>query len=730
MKNTFKEIISKRKYEFFGIILIVLAILNIINLLSKDTGIIGDNLAYALRVVVGQGIYVVPVFLLIWGIAMIHRSKFKVEISSRMIGVILILLVILITLHLEVEPSNELKIGLAGQGGGVVGGAFLFLLRTCFADLGTYVILAAVALIGLLLVLDVLLINLLLDFKRTCIDGIKKISAKLKPSGLKKIKFNPFNKVKKKDSKRSKTKKSKDRLASKKKVIKRNNSHRSTEAKREVAASSEDKKDNRQVKEVKKPVIQEKFEFDESRLPHLSLLDEVGESQVAFNDQTEILEDTLENFGVEAEVVDVNYGPTITRYEIQPAPGVKVSKILSLSDDIALSLAASDVRIEAPIPGKAAVGIEIPNLEQAMVTVKEILASDEFIEAESKLTMALGKDIAGQTVVADLGKMPHMLVAGATGSGKSVFINSIINSILYKATSDEVKFLLIDPKMVELTIYKDIPHLVAPVVTDAKKAATALRWVVQEMENRYELFAGSGARGIDSYNRKISQEGSEPLPYIVVIIDELADLMMVSAKAVEDAICRLAQKARAAGIHLILATQRPSVDVITGVIKANIPTRVSFALSSQADSRTILDSGGAEKLLGKGDMLFAPVDANQPKRIQGAFISDDELKRVVSSVKAQEKPDYAKEIAEIKNKDIEIELDDDKDELYQKAVKLVVKNRASISMLQRKLRIGYNRAARMIDTMEKENIVGEHRGSKAREVLIKEEELEDLFNQK
>ena len=291
-----------------------------------------------------------------------------------------------------------------------------------------------------------------------------------------------------------------------------------------------------------------------------------------------------------------------------------------MADDIALSLAAPDVRIEAPIPGKAAIGIEIPNESKAMVSIREMLESEEFQNAESKLTMALGKDISGRTLVADLGDMPHMLVAGSTGSGKSVFVNCVINSILYKSTPDEVKFMLIDPKMVEFAAYQQIPHLVAPVINDSKKAATALRWVVQEMENRYELFAGSGARGLDSYNRKISLEGSDPLPYVVVIIDELADLMMVAAKEVEEAICRLAQKARAAGIHLILATQRPSVDVITGLIKANIPTRVSFSLSSQADSRTILDTGGAEKLLGKGDMLFSPVGSNQPKRLQGCLL--------------------------------------------------------------------------------------------------------------
>ncbi|MCK8827490.1 DNA translocase FtsK [Natroniella acetigena] len=796
MKETLQEILSKRKYELFGIFLIVLAILNTINLLSQDTGIIGDSLTRGLRFIIGQGIYTVPLLLLLWGIKMIYNSKVKVKISSRMVGVMVIILSFLITSHLGVDHPHEFEAGLQGRGGGIVGAVFLYISRKLFAEIGSYVILAALFLVGILLLTDVLLINLLLKAKvkaekiittikdklvtkkggltgkiSSSVPSIKAFFAKLKQDDTTTWQKNKekndsnskqadskkeldnkstTNKQKKKAKKLNKTKKArkvkrakkvKDNTTSKEQTTNKNN----LQAKQEVVATvekvKEDKteqevvtgKDNRPKKRIKKKlktnaaIKQERLDFDEYQLPDLSLLNVDQEEVTEFIDKTEILKETLDNFGVKAEITDVNYGPTITRYEIHPAPGTKVSKILNLADDIALSLAATDIRIEAPIPGKSAVGIEIPNQEQSLVTLGAILEKEEFQIAKSKLTIALGKDIDGNPTVADLAKMPHMLVAGATGSGKSVFINSIISSILYKATPDQVKFLLIDPKMVELTIYKKIPHLVAPVVTDPKKASSALRWVVQEMENRYELFAGSGARGIDSYNRQLEADDKEPLPYVVVIIDELADLMMVSAAQVEDAICRLAQKARAAGIHLVLATQRPSVDVITGVIKANIPTRVSFALSSQADSRTILDSGGAEKLLGKGDMLFAPVDASQPRRLQGAFISDVELNQVVDFIKQQEKPEYAGKIAKLKNKDVEIKLEDDKDELYEKAVRLVVNNRASISMLQRKLRIGYNRAARMIDTMEEEKIVGPHRGSKAREVLISKEEMEKML---
>ena len=442
------------------------------------------------------------------------------------------------------------------------------------------------------------------------------------------------------------------------------------------------------------------------------------------------LEDTLKSFGVEARVINISRGPAVTRYEIQPSPGVKVSKIVNLSDDIALNLAAAGVRIEAPIPGKAAVGIEVPNKEMSAVYLKDILESKEFINHSSKLAFSVGKDISGETVVADIGKMPHLLVAGATGSGKSVCINSLIMSILFKASPEEVKLLMVDPKVVELGIYNGIPHLLIPVVTDPKKAAGALNWAVQEMVNRYKLFADKGVRDLKGYNAMLRTNNEQGiLPEVVIIVDELADLMMVAPNDVEDAICRLAQMARAAGMHLVIATQRPSVDVITGVIKANIPSRISFAVSSQVDSRTILDMGGAEKLLGRGDMLFYPVGEPKPIRVKGSFVSDTEVERVVEFIKTQGYTSYDENIIE-KINDSSTGNDSnagDNDALLNQAIDMVVDaGQASVSLVQRKFKVGYSRAARIIDQMEARNIVGRFEGSKPRQVLISKQQWMEM----
>lgn len=471
-----------------------------------------------------------------------------------------------------------------------------------------------------------------------------------------------------------------------------------------------------------------KTNYDNYKKPSIDLLnkapkkaDENGKKRVLKN--AALLEKTLADFGVEAKINQVTVGPTITRYEIQPSPGVKVSKIVNLTDDIALSLAAKSIRIEAPIPGKSAIGIEVPNEEAQMVTAREILESDEFNNFNSPLAMGLGKDVAGNIIIGDIGKMPHLLIAGSTGSGKSVCVNTLISSILYKANPDEVKLLLIDPKVVELANYNGIPHLLIPVVTDPKKAANALNWAVVEMNRRYKLFAENQVKDISGYNEKVTED---KLPKIVIIIDELADLMMASANDVEDYICRLAQMARAAGMHLIVATQRPSVDVITGVIKANIPSRIAFAVSSQTDSRTILDTGGAEKLLGKGDMLFYPLGASKPVRLQGAFISEGESERVIDFVKDQVKDavQYEEEIIETISK-VTTSKKEDEDEFLYEAIELVVDSgQASASMLQRRFKIGFNRAARLIDSMQERGIVGQSEGSKPRKVLISKEDLE------
>ncbi|MCD7032722.1 DNA translocase FtsK [Metabacillus sp. GX 13764] len=442
-------------------------------------------------------------------------------------------------------------------------------------------------------------------------------------------------------------------------------------------------------------------------------------------EQKELLHTTLKNFNVGASVVNVTQGPSVTRFEVHPEPGVKVNKITNLSDDIKLSLSARDIRIEAPIPGKNTIGIEVPNQNSKMVTLREIARSPEFRNSPSPLTVSLGLDISGQPVVTDLKKMPHGLIAGATGSGKSVCINTMLVSLLYKASPHEVKLLLIDPKMVELAPYNYIPHLVSPVVTDVKAATGALKWAVEEMERRYELFAHAGVRDISRYNEMVkAHEQGEHMPFLVIVIDELADLMMVAPNDVEEAICRIAQKARACGIHLIVATQRPSVDVITGLIKANIPTRIAFSVSSQIDSRTIIDASGAEKLLGKGDMLFLENGKSKTVRIQGNFVSDDEIERVVGHVKKQMKPEYLFHQEEFMKKS---SLQSEGDELFYEACEFVVQHgTASASGLQRRFRVGYNRAARLIDLMEEQGIISEARGSKPRDILISGEDLLEL----
>ncbi|WP_426446990.1 DNA translocase FtsK [Paenibacillus sp. S-38] len=491
-----------------------------------------------------------------------------------------------------------------------------------------------------------------------------------------------------------------------------------------AAASAEDSAGAGEEFDIKNKPLEIPYE-----LPPLNLLSKPasgkGGESLDYKAVARKLEATLESFGVRAKVLEVVRGPAVTRYEIQPDVGVKVSRIVSLTDDIALALAAKDIRMEAPIPGKSAIGIEVPNSEVSVVTMREVMESGAFQDAASKLSITFGRDISGQPIVGNLARMPHMLVAGATGSGKSVCINGIITSVLYKAKPDEVKFLMIDPKMVELNVYNGIPHLLAPVVTDPKRASLALKKVVVEMEKRYELFSKSGTRNIEGYNTMLleTQTGA-PLPYIVVIVDELADLMMVAANDVEDAICRLAQMARAAGIHLIIATQRPSVDVITGVIKANIPSRIAFGVSSQVDSRTILDSAGAEKLLGRGDMLYLPMGASKPVRVQGAFLSDQEVEAVVNYVRTQGQAEYVEDMVPM----VEEKQDDGdqyEDELYDQAVQIILEaKQASVSLLQRRMRVGYTRAARLIDTMEARGVVGPYEGSKPREVLMSLEQYQ------
>ena len=484
-------------------------------------------------------------------------------------------------------------------------------------------------------------------------------------------------------------------------------------------------------KEIEKEIAAGQGKYAGYVLPPVDLLKKPVNSGVSASEsdlqaKADQLETTLRNFNVDAHVINVTQGASVTRYEVQPAVGVKVSSIVKLSDDIALNMRAKSIRIEAPIPGKAAVGIEVENSNPAPVLVRELIDSEEFRRAKSKISFAVGKDISGNNIVADLKDMPHLLIAGATGSGKSVCINTMIASILYKATPDQVKLVLIDPKVVELEIYNDIPHMLIPVVTDPKKAAAALNWAVNEMNNRYHSFAEHRVRDLESYNKKLAEEGETDkiLPQIVIIVDELADLMMTASNQVDEAIMRLAQKARAAGMHLVLATQRPSVDVVTGVIKANIPSRIALSVSSSFDSRTIIDIGGAEKLLGKGDMLFKPVNKNKPVRIQGPYISDKEISNLVEYVKEQGGGvEYNHKVIDTIESPESADNVQASDELTDEAIEFILhQKQASVSMLQRRFRIGYNRAARIIDEIEAMGIIGPSDGSRPRQVLMTEEE--------
>jgi len=735
------------RYEIFGIILVALGVLGIVSLLSPSSGLVSVFVDRVLKGIAGEGRYFFPLLLVLIGVRLV-RKRGRTKMSERMYGVMLLFLVALTFFHLIIPLEDSFKAGAAGDGGGLLGALLSYVFRISFGIVGTYIILITAGLVSLLLLTNLSLAAMAKGFavktQETFKKGVRGIVGFLFTEVEEEKESAPCSPViidhdgdqftilepptaMKKQAEKERGQTGLSSPSKKKGDI--------SLAGAEVSSSETAKEEDEIIAFFSKDFTPEGSSF---RLPPLSILSRphrVKNVRLSkdINENIRILEETLESFGVKAKVLQVSRGPAITRYEIQPPAGVKVSRIVSLADDIALSMAAPDVRIEAPIPGKAAVGIEVPNKEISMVHLRDLLEAQEFDQSGSKLTMALGKDIAGNPIVADLAKMPHLLIAGATGSGKSVCLNTLIASILFKSTPDEIKFLMIDPKMVELATYNGIPHLVSPVVTDPKKAATSLRWAVREMEHRYELFAAAGVRDITRYNKmfitKDPGSGGLPLPLIVVIIDELADLMMVAPADVEDAVCRLAQMARAAGIHLVVATQRPSVDVITGLIKANIPSRVSFAVSSQIDSRTILDMAGAEKLLGKGDMLFFPVGASKPVRVQGAYLSDREVEDLVNFLKKQAEPVYDEKI--LIETPTEEETPEMEDELLAQAVYILIESgHASISMLQRRLHIGYARAARLIDIMEKRSIVGGYEGSKPRTILMTVEQYNQVFKKK
>jgi S-DNA-T family DNA segregation ATPase FtsK/SpoIIIE len=749
--------------EILGIILITIGILISFSIFStmfsnagSISGTVGDFINRLLFTILGVGAYISPFFIIFIGICYIVK-KGKISFNKKFYGIILFIINTLLFIQMlsldKYYTKGEFLQGIQNIynsesifHGGIISYFIDVPMLTLFGELGSYIIFVAVYVICLTLILKISLHDTFSHLKNVYkINSEKrKIDNKelllenddneeeIIPSNEDKNKFikDINNKIKILDFVKS------NEVASDIEDLSKNEI--SNNKSDNVRSSRDNHLDNNIKQELEKEIelnsvnIKPNYKYEN---PTVGLLNENTASQMNKSDKKELLnnanklQETLSSFGVEAKVIQVTKGPSVTRFELQPSAGVKVSKIVNLADDIALNLASSGVRIEAPIPGKAAVGIEVPNKELSAVYLREVIESNEFSSANKNLSFCLGKDIGGNCVVSDLSKMPHLLVAGATGSGKSVCINALIISLLYKYSPEDVKLLLIDPKVVELNVYNGIPHLLIPVVTDPKKSAGALNWAVNEMSRRYKVFAENNVRSIEGYN-ELANKGivETKLPWIVIIIDELADLMMVSANDVEDYIGRLAQMARAAGMHLVIATQRPSVDVITGVIKANIPSRISFAVSSQIDSRTILDSAGAEKLLGKGDMLFYPLGEAKPLRIQGAFVSEEEVERVVNFIKNQKTElNYEKEIIdEIEgsagNKDDASAID----ELLNEAIRIVVENgQASTSLLQRKLKIGYNRAATIIEQMEERRIISGRNGSKPREILVSEAELRD-----
>ncbi|WP_071459501.1 FtsK/SpoIIIE family DNA translocase [Bacillus massilinigeriensis] len=755
-KNTMKTTV---KYELTGLVLLSLAIIAM-----GGFGKAGAILVIFFRFFMGQWYMLGLIGLAVFSIYIMWKREIPNLLKVKLVGTYLIVAAVLLLSHVTImellaqggkngDPSaisNTFKLfeleargksNPLGLGGGMTGAVLFAMFYYLFDATGTQLIAFVLIMIGIVLITgrtfgDVAgkVITRSAKFLKEQWDAflVDIREWKQKRSVKKPMKQEKKKKKKKQEDEKEETPMVQENEATGPEPIISNFAERAfpdheDEELKEDKPSVREQRDNVLGEEQTPSITFTEVENESYELPPVSLLkppsqtDQSSEYELIHANAAK-LERTFQSFGVKAKVTQVHLGPAVTKYEVHPDVGVKVSRIVSLHDDLALALAAKDIRIEAPIPGKSAIGIEVPNSEVAMVSLREVLESKKHVIPTSKLQIGLGRDITGDAVLAELNKMPHLLVAGATGSGKSVCINGIITSILMRAKPHEVKLMMIDPKMVELNVYNGIPHLLAPVVTNAKKASQALKKVVGEMERRYELFSHTGTRNIEGYNDYIKRYNAEEkenqplLPYIVVIVDELADLMMVASSDVEDAITRLAQMARAAGIHLIIATQRPSVDVITGVIKANIPSRIAFAVSSMTDSRTILDMGGAEKLLGRGDMLFLPVGASKPIRVQGAFLSDQEVEEIVDYVIGQQKAQYQEEMIpdEIPENTSEVE-----DELYGDAVDLVVEMQtASVSLLQRRFRIGYSRAARLIDEMEQRGVVGPYEGSKPRTVLL------------
>lgn len=761
-KKRYSEIGSGQ--EIMGLFLIVIGIVFFICLYSQRMGIVGSLIYKLFSVLSGSANFLIPLLLIFWGI-LFNIQATKIHMSRYISFSLVILLCILVFL----DGSKEMDMTLIERiiksteymditrSGGIIGAIFGFFSYKLLGSLGTYIILSLVIIASIYFMIRPNIEHIIMAFEDLGEYFEDKKLAREEKRSEKKLKLEEKEKKKElKESKKKEIKKVEEKELdnsedlSESLVIKDYSEDSIPENKdfEDVAytdnieftndATIETQDDEEEVIDTIKDDIEHKKEEEFIyTYPDTALLDRIPSKGNFSKDEVlekgKIIENTMKNFGIDSKVVAINRGPVITSYELKPAPGIKLSRIVGLSDNIAMALASSDLRIEAPIPGKTVVGIEVPNKDKDSVALKELIESQEFKNSKSDIPLTLGKDVEGNILISGMEDMPHLLIAGATGSGKSVCINSIITSVIYKSSPKDVKLMLIDPKVVELSIYNGIPHLLIDVVTNPKKAAFALNWAVDEMEKRYEAFAENHVRDLKGYNKKMMAEGKEDekLPKILIIVDELADLMMVASKEIEEYIARLAQKARAAGMHLILATQRPSVDVITGTIKANVPSRIAFAVASSVDSRTILDMGGAEKLLGKGDMLFYPSKYPKPKRIQGAFISDGEVERLV---------DFVKSNNEIKNKveskieqaieDKKVNIDNEKDPLFKEAVELVVNDeQASISYIQRKLKVGYSRAGRIVDQMEEMGIIGPHEGSKPRKLLKTKEELDMILGE-
>ena len=772
---------------------IIVASILLAVLIYTKSGFLGETLSPVLGGIMGFIKYIIPVGTFLIGIYL-ACNKEKEYVFSKMVLYIAFLLCIAVLLSVfqisagNIGTTNDMgknleaayKLGTKDIGGGVIGAIIAIPLIKLLGSLGTIILAIGVAIISLTFIFKInsakIISNIVEDIEERR-EIKKEEKERAKTSNKKQHIYNVQEEMPRKETARERKLREKEEARRKAMEIDENQLSINLSGLEDEMKSGKLKKYNhdkddlrplgmektvkpnpnelgnlfKQEVETKEEKVKEvlnlehtmttESENEKYEFPPIQMLSEGSKQALkggkkAVADTAAKLQKTLYSFGVSAKVENVSIGPAITRYELKPAEGVRVSRIANLADDIALNLAAETIRIEAPIPGKHAVGIEVPNAENEIVHLRDIIDTPEFEEHKSKLAFALGKDVAGKEIITDIAKMPHVMIAGATGSGKSVCINTLIASIIYKAKPSEVKLVMVDPKVVELSVYNGIPHLLIPVVTDPRKAAGALAWAVQEMENRYATFAAKGVRDLKGYNEAVDKkDGIGKLPHIVIIIDELADLMMVAKKDVEDAICRLAQKARAAGMHLVIATQRPSVDVITGLIKANIPSRIAFAVSSQVDSRTILDMVGAEKLLGKGDMLFFPTGAPKPTRIQGAFISDGEVEKIVNFLKANGEAKYNEDIIEsIENSnktDKEIaeqaEDDDETDPLLMEAIDVVVETgQASTSFIHRRFKVGYARAGRIIDQMEERGIISGYQGSKPREVLVTKDRWQEL----